>query len=64
MLLCPVLCPPPNPTECYRLPRSASNSKLALHLAAFSAVGPQHISSVEAASLAENLATMSWSVTM
>jgi hypothetical protein len=33
--LCPVLCPPPNPTECYGRSCDAPNSQSALHLVAF-----------------------------
>jgi len=33
--LCPVLCPPPNPTECYRLRSCARNTNETLYLVAF-----------------------------
>jgi len=32
MLLCPILCPPPNPTDCYRLSAASGKSFGALHL--------------------------------
>jgi hypothetical protein len=35
MTTCPVLCPPPNPTEHYRLLSLAYKPKWALHLVAF-----------------------------